>query len=238
MITLMAKMYIGGGENPNPFVLGSSLLGSATLGANIDNENKFDYSNLLSLERKIIDRSDIKLPSYGVISNAGQMAFIDKNKRFLGYTNNGSLVSGIPIEIYLTDTLSKKSELVGSFYSDKWNYDNNNREVSVSLKDDLEEWQDIQVERINYDPRNPYKVFRTMADLYKVLATKTPSKYRLLIFGLLDTATQNILEETKMVYPLLESGSLWSQWNKLCQVCRCHIYKNNIGETVFRYMGD
>ena len=234
MITLTAKMHIGGGENPNPFVLGSSLLGSATLGANIDDENKFDYSNLLSLERKIIDRSDIKLPSYGVISNAGQMAFIDKNKRFLGYANNGSLVSGIPIEIYLTDTLSKKSERVGIFYSDKWNYDNNNREVSVSLKDDLEEWQDIQVERINYDPRNPFKVFHTMADLYKVLHKLTDDKYKMLSFSSLDEGTRWQLERIAIPYPLLESGSLWAQWDKLCQVCRLHIHKNNIGQTVCR----
>ena len=234
MITLTAKMYIGSGENPNPFVLGSSSLGSATLGANIDDENKFDYSNLLSLDRKIIDRSDIKLPSYGVISNSGQMSFIDKNKRFLGYANNGVLVSGIPIEIYLTDTLSKKSELVGSFYSNSWNYDNNNREVSVSLKDDLEEWQDIQVERINYDPRDPDKVFRTMADLYNVLLKLTPDKYKMLSFNYLDDVTKRQLERIAIPYPLLESGSLWAQWDKLCQVCRLHIHKNNNGETVCR----
>lgn len=234
MITLTAKMNIGGGENPNPFVLGSSFLGSDTLGANIDDENKFDYSNLISLDRKIIDRSDIQLPSYGVISNTGQMTFIDKNKRFLGYANNGSLVSGILIEIYLTDTLSKKSERVGIFYSDKWNYDNNNREVSVSLKDDLEEWQDIQVERINYDPRNPHKVFRTMADLYNVLRKLTPTKYKMLSFNSLDEGTRGQLERIAIPYPLLESGSLWAQWDKLCQVCRLHIHKNNVGQTVCR----
>lgn len=234
MITLTAKMHIGGGDNPNPFVLGSSFLGYDTLGANIDDENKFDYSNLISLERKIIDRSDIKLPSYGVISNAGQMAFIDKNKRFLGYANNGSLVSGILIEIYLTDTLSKKSECVGSFYSDKWNYDNNNREVSVSLKDDLEEWQDIQVERINYDPRTPYKKFHTMENLYNVLLGLTPPKYRMISFSALSQNAQYVLQNTVITYPVLEGGSLWAQWDKLCKICQLHIHKNNDGQTVCR----
>jgi hypothetical protein len=111
--------------------------------------------------------------------------------------------------------------------------------VSVSLQDNLVEWQEIQIEGFGYDPRNPYKVLAngTMEDLYNWLQNgdRTPTKYRMLRFERLDEQTQNILRYTKIEYPLLKSGSLWEQWTKLCQVCGLYIYKNSQGNTVCSY---
>jgi hypothetical protein len=107
--------------------------------------------------------------------------------------------------------------------------------VSVSLKDDLEEWQDINVEGMSYDPRDTTS--KSLKDFYDYLRGKTPDKYSMLYFTELDPATQNLLSNTFIKYPMLNSGSLWQQWTKLCQVAQAHIYKNNNGETVFVYNG-
>jgi hypothetical protein len=55
-------------------------------------------------------------------------------------------------------------------------------------------------------------------------------------FYQLDTQTQEILKNTKIIYPLLEASTLWQQWNKLCQVCGLYIYKNGKGNIVCSYI--
>lgn len=203
-----------------------------------------DQRNLISLESGITYRADNKLPSYGIISNSGNIEFNDLDGEVRDYAEQMILTSDLKVVITLNNTLAKTHEEVGVFETRDWDYDNDNRSVSVSLKDDLEEWQDIQVKGFGYDPRNAYKVLTngTMEDLYKWLQEKdetgnyrTPEKYQMLSFEQLDTTTRNILTNTKLQYPLLENGTLWAQWQKLCQVCGLYIYKDNSGNTVCRY---
>ena len=237
MITLTAKIYIDT-INPSPFIIGQSVVGGSDLiGSYIKVQKDFALNNLISLERSIFDRSDTKLPSYGILSNNGNLWFNDTNGAFLTYANAGVLVSGLKVHILLNNTLSKTSEEVGVFETDTWDYDNDNRSVSVSLKDDLVQWQDIYVEGFGYDPRKPNAILteKSMANLYDWLCKKTPSKYKMLAFSELDQETKTILQNTIIDYPFLESGSLWAQWTKLCQVCGLYIYKNNQGQVVCTY---
>ena len=237
MITLTAKIYIDT-INPSPFIIGQSVVGGSDLiGSYIKVEKDFALNNLISLERAIFDRSDTKLPSYGILSNNGNLWFNDTNGAFLTYANAGVLGSGLKVHILLNNTLSKTSEEVGVFETDTWDYDNDNRSVSVSLKDDLVQWQDIYVEGFGYDPRKPNDILteKSMANLYDWLYKKTPKTYKMLAFSELDQETKTILQNTIIDYPFLESGSLWAQWTKLCQVCGLYIYKNNQGQVVCTY---
>ena len=198
-----------------------------------------NYNNLISLNCNINYRGDNKLPSYGIISNVGELEFNDFNGEVLKYAEQLLLTSGSKVVIMLMNTESNYNQIVGSFETRDWDYDNNNRRVSVSLKDDLEEWQDIQVEGFGYDPREPFKIISNgkMSNIYRWLQHKkrTPEKYQMLTFEQLDEKTRNILENTIIQYPLLESANLWEQWTKLCQVCGLYIYKNNEGNTVCTY---
>jgi hypothetical protein len=195
-----------------------------------------DYRNLISISRSIFDRSDLKLPSFGIISNTGNIEFNDINGEIRYYAENLLLQSGLKCEIKLNNTLvDGASENIGLFETDQWNYENDSRVVSVSIKDDLEEWQDINVEGISYDPRViEHKPFSW---LYNYLWEITKENYNMLSFNELDENTQAVLNNTYIQYPLLKSGSLWQQWTKLCQVCQLHIYKNNNGIIVCRYNG-
>lgn len=198
-----------------------------------------DYRSLIALNRSITYRGDNKLPSCGIISNTGNLEFNDLNGEIKDYAEQLLLTSDLKVVITLNNTLADKHEQIGIFETRDWDYDNENRSVSVSLKDDLEEWQDIQVEGFNYDPRNPSAVLteRTMANLYVWLQdkTRTPEKYNMLSFNELDEKTKNILKNTTIDFPLLENGTLWQQWQKLCEVCGLYIYKNNEGNTICTY---
>lgn len=204
-----------------------------------------DYSNLISMSGSIFERSDYKLPNFGIISNSGNIEFNDTDGEILDYAEEGWLTGGLETKIQLVNTLKKDGDgnyvknNVGTYYTAIWNYDTDNRTVSVSIKDDLEEWQDITVEGFNYDPRNPNKVLKnkTMGDLYKWLWGKTPSKYKMQTLEELDETTSAKLNSTYIEYPLLKSGNLWQQWSKFCEANQTHIYKNFDGITVCKYNG-
>ena len=246
MITLTAKIEINQ-DNPVPFIIGESVIGgNALIGDTINVTKEFDRHNLLSIERSIFDRSDLKLPSWGIISNVGELEFNDINSRFLGYANAGFLVEGMKCELFLNNTLvNGANEKIGTFYTDNWEYDNDNQVVSVSLKDDLEEWQEINVEEIIYNPSKPeHKNFAYFYEKLWLLTSnrtyngvKGNGNYNMLAMGELDGYTQEVLYQTYLKYPLLKYASLWSQWIKICQVCQLHIYKDNNGVVVCRYNG-
>jgi hypothetical protein len=209
------------------------------MGVYVDISIDIDYRNLIGLNRSIIYRGDSKFPSYGIISNTGNLEFNDLDGEIRDYAEQMLLTSDLKVEITLNNTLANTHEKVGIFETKDWDYDNDNRSVSVSLKDDLEEWQDIQVDGFGYDPREPFKIIADgkMSNLYIWLQnkTKTPEKYQMLAFEELDQKTQNILENTKIKYPFLESGTLWEQWQKLCEICGLYIYKNNENKTICSY---
>lgn len=215
MITLTAKIYISETE-----VI------------------EVDRRNILSIDRSIFDRSDLKLPSFGIISNTGNIEFNDNDGRVLQYAESLKLQAGQKCELWLNNTLVEgANERIGLFETDQWNYDNDSRVVSVSIKDDLEEWQEINVAEISYDPRKTES--KPFSWLYKHLwgITTVNGNYDMLSIDELKEDTQAVLNNTYIQYPLLESGSLWQQWTKLCQVCQLHIYKNNDGAIVCRYNG-
>jgi hypothetical protein len=207
------------------------------MGIYVDITIEVDYAKLISLDRSIFDRSDTELPSYGIISNSGSLSFNDLNGEIKDYAEQMLLTSDLKVVISLNNTLAKTEQKVGTFETRDWDYDNDNRSVSVSLSDDLEEWQDIQIEGFGYDQRQPYKVLGrgSMADLYDWLHKRTPSKYDMLSYEELDESTKEILYNTTIQYPVLKSGSLWQQWTKLCEVCALYIYKNNDNKTVCSY---
>lgn len=212
MITLTAKITLNNGE-----------------------EILINKRNLLSLERSIYDRNDLKLPSFGIISNYGNLEINDTDGSILEYAEKRLLEKGLKCEIFLNNTLASYSTRIGVFETDEWDYDSENFVVNVSIKDDLEEWQDINVDGISYDPSNP--TVQPLSEIYNYLRDKTNTNYPMLSLDELDGATKGILTNTYLQYPLLEKATLWQQWTKLCQVAQLHIYKNNEGKVVCEYNG-
>lgn len=188
--------------------------------------------NALSMERSIFDRSDTSMPSWGIISNGGSLRFVDGDGSIKILAESQLLKSGMKVNIYLENTISTAKGSIGEFYTTKWDYDVDNREVSVTFEDDLKEWQNIPSSKIplqtSWGATSSNKS-KTALDIAKILYRRTPEKYKPIndILKHIDEKTQTFLENYKIYYPYLDEGTLWSQWNKLCELCALNIFKNN-----------
>lgn len=189
-----------------------------------------DRRNLLSYNRNIRSKADIKTPSWGIVSNGGNLSFADTTKEVINYCSNNILKNNQRVLVYLENNIIKEKHQIADVKTSDWQYDNDNFSVSVTLDDRLTEWQDIVIEGINYDQRT--SIPQTGEYFYKWLYEKTPSKYFMLDFNSLDEKTKNILTSTTIYYPTMKSGTLWQGWNKLCQACGLLIYNDFDGKTV------
>ena len=207
-----------------------------TLTAEITINNEtivLDYSRITSIDISIFDRSDLSKPSYGIISNSGDMTFNDYDSKFLKFAHNGLLTADLPVRFFLNNTKNQKQKQIAAFETVLWDYDNDNKVASVSLTDGLEKCQNIWVKGLKYNPNDNVTV--TMVDFYGELRSKAPSAYTLIPFNELDTKTKNILEKTHIDFFILKDGNLWEQYRKICEVCGLYIYKNGDGKIVCNY---
>ena len=188
-----------------------------------------DRRNLLSYNRNIRSKADIKTPSWGIVSNGGNLSFADTTKEVLNYCSNNILKNDQRVLVYLENNIIKEKHQIADIKTSDWQYDNDSFSVSVTLDDRLTEWQDIVIDGISYDQRKAKP--QTGEYFYKWLYEKTPTRYFMLDFNSLDEKTKNILTSTTIYYPTMESGTLWQGWNKLCQACGLLIYNDFDGKT-------
>lgn len=202
-------------------------------GVYLDITIQVNRRNLISLESKIFERADISRPSFGIYSNSGNLTFNDWTGEIRDYAEQNLLVSDAPVMLYINNTLVKSVEPVkiAQFETETWDYNEDNRVVSVSLRDDLEEWQEITIEGFAYTPEKPRQM--TGKDYYNYLYDKTPVKYNMVSFEELDEDTRGTLEIIVVNYPLLNDGTLWQSWTKLCTLSCSYIYKSPFGRTTF-----
>lgn len=209
-------------NTPNTPLIITSIYANANI--------EIDRKTLLHYDSSIFDRSNINYPSYGIMSNGGSITLADYDEQILDLITQKILHSGISVEVFLTNTLTDKSEQLAKLSITELKYDNDNRSVDLQLKDSLEEWQELNVEAIYYNPAKP--TTQNCKWLYDYLYSKTPQKYSMLSFIELDKETKNILTNTIIQYPLLESDNLWNEWDKLCQLCHLNIFVNESGRTI------
>lgn len=202
--------------------------------ADIDIE--IDRNNLLSFNSDMSDRSNIQYPTYGIVSNRADIAFSDYNEQILDLITQKLLHSGIEITVKMDNDILNEQEQICLMYIQSLSYDSNNRRVDMSLQDRLVEWQDINVSAIYYTPTVSQP--QTAEWFYKQLwATTKSNLYDILSFEELDSDTKNVLSNTTIEYPLLESSNLWDEWDKLCELCLLHIWQDSKGKIVVKYSG-
>lgn len=182
-----------------------------------------DHRKITSIESSIMERGDNELPSWGIISNGGSLTFNDNNGEIIDYIEQNLLQSGSKVEIYLNNTLAKTKEIVGTFYTENWDYDNDNRSVSLSFKDKLEEWQDIEGESYLL---NEYNAPRRIYDVFNRVASYARQKgFEISV----SSDVVRIMENTTTPNLYMEKGSLWENFKKICEICGFYIYQNENG---------
>jgi hypothetical protein len=183
--------------------------------------------NILYVDSEIGDRSAIAMPSVGIISNRGSLRFADFDGTIDRLIATEGLSENYKCELFLTDTLSKAETSLGEFYATDWQYDSNSKEVSVTLADDLVEWQDIEYNASDNIGEG------TAYQMYDVLVQhNVPSKWK---FMPLDAKTQQVLEQYVISNVYWNKTNLWALFNKLCEACGLHIFKNRENKVVVSY---
>lgn len=202
--------------------------------------------NLMSFDVQCYSRADFVMPSFGIISNYGNVEVYDKDGALLNYIKNKTLGNGNAVHIYLTNTLyttnpdildeePQKEEQITNMHISNIDYDAMTKIVSLSLTDRLEQMQEVQVEGLPFDKRlDGYK--SPLNIIYDHLQSLSKN-WGFTEFKYLDDSTKKVLKDVIINYRYLENGSLWQQWEKLCVASQCHIYKNNSGKTIFKYNG-
>lgn len=185
---------------------------------------KVDNLNIIDLTANLISVTDNKFPQFGIMSNIGNIRFNDLSQQVKQLANADLLQQGVDVDIDIIDTVSGKKQSVAKYLTKNWNYNSNNHEVSVTLQDDLLQWQEIMIDKIfiNNDC--------TANDIYLRLLDLTPTKFRMSI----DNNSINYLKSINCANIIIKSQSLWNGWQKLCELCSAIIYKNHNGDTVFK----
>ena len=192
-----------------------------------------DKQNLISISHNIIDRSDIVMPSWGIISNSGKIEFVDYSGEIKQLAKLNQLSTNLPVTITLKDTLNNTKLDYTNFVTRKWNYEPNSREVSLDIGDKLLSWQDIVVKVKQYNSTTQKGV--SGKDIYNELYLQTPSSFNLLTFDELESSTQLRLESLEVPIYISNDTTLWGAWNTLCVAAFAHIYINHKGETKFDF---
>lgn len=179
--------------------------------------------NITSIKSNDNVQSDKTSISWGVLSNEGSLNFVDKDGSILTILNQEKEYSNIYVKIFITNTLSNKREQISEKYVSNITPNSETKKISVSVKDDLEEWQKININGFDYKTETSKPM--TAKDFYLYLSSLTPSKFNMCEFSLLDYRTQEVLQNTIISYPMLKASTLWQAWDKLAKAVGLHILK-------------
>lgn len=187
-----------------------------------------DQRNMISFETNLFDREDYEKVSYGIHSNSGRIEILDGNGYIYDLATQNLLTEGMPIKVYIVDSLSKKQDTLCTMWTEKWKYDTENKTVSLSFNDGLVSLQDSFASGIT--PSDPEPDWQRVSDSVSPhIFNSTPSEKR----------TQYQLTSTywasfvRLEYNLLNNASVWSLWSKMAEIARAHIYINEYGKFEF-----
>ena len=192
--------------------------------------------HLISIEGNLKDRQDFTLPTWGIISNSGRASFIDYNGNVKNYMESGFLSSPQKVTISITNTLTSYSENVGSYYTEKWSYDETSKTVNVTFSDRFKKLQDVTDGTKYFRYYNMLNSKRAL-DIYNMLVSVTESALSLFAFNSLDKDTKEWLESIEIKYPFFEIGNLWSYWKKFGEFTQTHIFIDKNGNGTCKYNG-
>lgn len=152
-------------------------------------------------------------PSYGMISQYGDVEIIDYQDIVFDLVRKNKIRKDLTVEILRNDVV------IGTYLlSEDFDYDIYTKDLKMTLKDDILKWQGIEVEKreLSYNA-TAYTVFEYLRDL------STGYTFNI------SADDMAFMQSITIPYFYLEKGSLWEQWVKLCQLTQCNIFKDPYG---------
>lgn len=170
-----------------------------------------EYTNrqIIALLSGNYSTADEEAPSYGLISQYGDMQIKDINNQLKNLAGQQLLNSNSQIRIYFN------GEQQGNLMSDEWRYNIN--EASVDFKDDMLGWQ-------NMDFKGKTLVFNTnLFSVIKEIETIYNIKF------ILREGVQSQATNTVLAYLYIEACTLWEAMDKICKAGQFRLWQDKDG---------
>jgi hypothetical protein len=195
-----------------------------------------DLRCVKDIDMSILDRQDISLPSYGIISNGGSLTITDAYETLISAVVNKSVSKGSNINIVLKNTLSNYTKRIGTFYIENMDYDSDTKIFKIDITDGLKDFQELPISQINYDFDN--ESFDTnMEEMWGEIKAKIKEANPSTIFAELDDDTSEHLKQIIIPFKYMDGDMAWSILDGFAQATQTHIFSNNNGEVQNQYCG-
>jgi hypothetical protein len=180
-------------------------------------------NNIDSAEIESLTKGDLSnIIDYGIYSNKGTISFFDYDKSFHNLMETNP--TDVKVQTYASNPVSDK--LIGTFLIDDYDYDDETKLVSLTLKDKLLSWQNISFEDI--------RIFNTKS-LYYIISQILSSSRMSLSDVDFSANAMDILQRINVYCPIIVGDTLWSAINKVCQASMCRVCCNENGTPKFYY---
>lgn len=175
------------------------------------------FNGLSYFVRGSQNMQDNSSPSYGAISQYGNVVISDFAGEISEMEQINVLKSGIKIKLYLDDNL------VGEYIFDTFEKENDTT-YNIQLTDKIYKWNDMNVNTEYYQEN------KTAYDLYLFLKSQDTN----VEYEELTEETINFLQSISIKYMYFDESSLFTNWNKFGSITQMRICQNEIGKVCIR----
>lgn len=225
------------------FTVGN-LGGVSTVTATINNLNKsnsylvvlgvyvtitivVNEKNLESFTYSLYDRENNDGPSYGVVSNSGTLSFIDGTGEILDYANMRLLKDLAGVEVYIVNSITNESQSFIKAFSQEWEYDNDSKEVTVTIEDGLSAiLQNIPFYNELFQAEKSAGG-NAFVEIYNNIYEKVPSYFSMPAYEDLNEDVKTLIDSISADSYKQEEENLWAALDAFAKAAGLHIYFDN-----------
>ena len=201
--------------------------GLIVTGIYVDITIMVDEKNLDSFTYGLYDRASNDEPSYGVVSNSGTLSFVDSTGEILDYANMRLLKDLTGVEICVSNTITKESQVFIKAFTQEWEYDNDSRVVTLTIADGLS----AVLQNIPFynDLFHAYKSSgdRAFVEIYNDIYEMVPSYFSMPSYDELNADVKSLIENISADSYKPEEGNLWAAIDAFAKAVGLHIYYDN-----------
>lgn len=201
--------------------------GLIVTGVYVDITIVVDEKNLDSFTYSLYDRENNGEPSYGVVSNSGTLSFVDSTGEILDYANMRLLKDLTGVEIRVSNSITKESQVFIKAFTQEWEYDNDSRVVTLTIADGLSAiLQNIPFYNNLF---HAYKSTgaRAFVEIYNDIYDMVPSYFSMPSYDELNADVKSLIENISADSYKPGDGNLWAAIDAFAKAVGLHIYYDN-----------
>ena len=177
-------------------------------------ETLIAIDNVLGISFGALDRGDLTdITNWGVFSNKGELSFIDTTKNFKSIIS--SYYNPNVCIYYITNSTKK---LLATFLIDDYDYNDESKKVTLTLKDSLIDWQQNNIDE--YYTFVKKSISDIWGDIYGAGARAT-------------TEALNDMSASMINTSYLNKATKWSNADKICQATMLRCFCDFDGTPMF-----